>query len=134
MHNSTTAGPRSNTFAMADPKRDIGSLQHRAAIWATRSQEWLNSFEAKNVRRLALGSFWIRAVMVGDSHKVAIDNLMKEEEMTTQIVLSKEKMRRFGKHDVRLVATRRERERAIKYQALGTEQGRNGGRQWTGNV
>jgi hypothetical protein len=35
---------------------------------------------------------------------------MKQEEMRTQIVLSKEKMRRFGKHDVRLVATRRERE------------------------
>jgi hypothetical protein len=116
MHNSTTGGPRSNTFAMVDAKPDIVSLQHRAAIWATRSQGWLDSFAVKNIRRLVLGSFWLRAVMEGGKHKVAIDNLTKQGDM-----------RRFGKHDVKLVATRKEREQAIKYQALLKKEGMEDG-------
>jgi hypothetical protein len=47
--------------------------------------------------------------------------------MRTQIVVSKEKMRRFGKYDVKLVATGKERERAIKYQALLNREGMEDG-------
>jgi hypothetical protein len=56
--------------------------------------------------------------MAGNYYKATIDNLMKQGEMGAQIVPSKEKMSIFGKYDVRLVATGKERERAIKYQAL----------------
>jgi hypothetical protein len=47
--------------------------------------------------------------------------------MRTQIVVLKEKMRRFGKYDVKLVATGKERERAIKYQALLNREGMEDG-------
>jgi hypothetical protein len=44
----------------------------------------------------------------GDCYKAPIDNLMKQGEMRTRIVVSKEKMRTFGKYDEKMVSKGRE--------------------------
>jgi hypothetical protein len=52
---------------------------------------------------------------------------MKQEEMRLGLWSRRRKLRRFGKYDVKLVATGKERKRAIKYQALLNREGMEDG-------